>query len=226
MARRHFRGLADIGLVERGVGDFDRQPTALRHGVAGVEGQIENGALDLGGIGQGVPQAAADYGFDFDRFAEGAAQEFGHVADEAGEIDDLRVQGLTAGKGEELARQLGGAVGAVDRVSDRALSAIVARRGALQELEVAADHLQQVVEIVGDTAGQLAHRFHALRLREPLLGPHPVGDVPRGPDDAVDDAGLVAHRRQDRPPRPADLREVRRTLSRVSTGRSAAITCR
>ena len=34
----------------------------------------------------------------------------------------------------------------------------------LDQLQIAADDLQHVVEIVGDAAGQLADRFHLLRL--------------------------------------------------------------
>src|SRR5262249_44849686 len=39
-----------------------------------------------------------------------------------------------------------------------------------QQLEIATDHGQQIVEVVGDAAGQLADRLHLLRLAEMLLG--------------------------------------------------------
>ena len=41
---------------------------------------------------------------------------------------------------------------------------------ALQDLRVAGNDHQQIVEIVGDAAGELAERFHLLRLRELLAG--------------------------------------------------------
>ena len=39
----------------------------------------------------------------------------------------------------------------------------------LQQLQVAGDHEQQVVEVVGDAAGELADGLHLLRLRQPAL---------------------------------------------------------
>ena len=39
----------------------------------------------------------------------------------------------------------------------------------LEQLQVAGDDEQQIVEVVGDAAGQLANRLHLLRLRKPPL---------------------------------------------------------
>ena len=52
-----------IGVVEKGIGDFQGQLAAVRHGVARVDGEIEDGVLDLVGIGQRVPQPARDRRF-------------------------------------------------------------------------------------------------------------------------------------------------------------------
>ena len=72
---------------------------------------------------------------------------------------------------------------------------------AAQELRVAADDHQQIVEIVGDAAGQLAERLHLLRLRELLLGPlqrclrlPSLGDVARDLHETGERAHLVADR--------------------------------
>ena len=56
------------------------------------------------------------------------------------------------------------------RVADARLGALVAGGFAGEQLQVAGDHLQQVVEVVGDAAGQLAHRLHLLGLAQRLLG--------------------------------------------------------
>ena len=50
-------------------------------------------------------------------------------------------------------------------------------RPAQQQLAVAVDDGQQVVEVVGHAAGQPADRLHLLRLPELLLQPPPLGDV-------------------------------------------------
>ena len=36
----------------------------------------------------------------------------------------------------------------------------------LQQLDVPEDHGEDVIEVVRDPAGQLAHRFHLLRLKQ------------------------------------------------------------
>ena len=75
------------------------------------------------------------------------------------------------------------------RVSDEARSAALAiscagprRCGSApeafeQELRVAGDHHQQVVEVMRNAAGQAAHRFHLLRLAQLLLERAPFGNV-------------------------------------------------
>ena len=55
LARIDLAMLDGIGVVEMGVGDFQGQLAAVRHGVTGVDRQIEDGVLDLGGVYQRVP---------------------------------------------------------------------------------------------------------------------------------------------------------------------------
>ena len=55
-----------------------------------------------------------------------------------------------------------------------------------RHLAEADDGGQQVVEVVGDAAGQLPDRFHLLRLPELLLEPLQLGDVAREADQADD----------------------------------------
>src|SRR3954470_1141215 len=66
----------------------------------------------------------------------------------------------------------------------------------LQHFEIADHHGEQVVEVVGDPAGQLADRFHFLRLTQLVLDPLPVRsgglealvggrEVARAPGDAL-----------------------------------------
>ena len=69
-----------IGVVEVGVGGLDGQRAAGRHGVAGVDRQIEHGAFELRRVGLGAPQAAGKHGLDFDLFAQRPAQQLGHAA--------------------------------------------------------------------------------------------------------------------------------------------------
>ncbi len=67
------------------------------------------------------------------------------------------------------------------RPDSSAASAIRFRRGssscAGEDLEAADHRRQQIVEIVGDAAGQLADRLHLLRLAQRLLGPLALADL-------------------------------------------------
>ena len=77
---------------------------------------------------------------------------------------------LLAAEGQELAGQAGGALGRPSGSAPR-----YSRRGssgaelAEQQLAVAHDDGQQVVEVVGDAAGQPAHRLHLLGLPQLLF---------------------------------------------------------
>ena len=71
-----------------------------------------------------------------------------------------------------------------------------------QHVGVADDHGQQVVEVVGDAAGQLTKRFHLLRLHELLLE-FPLGVFG---DDAIGDVTSFRNQQDDLDPlrrRPA-----------------------
>jgi hypothetical protein len=78
-------------------------------------------------------------------------------------------QGLTAREGEQLAGELAtprrGSLCCRNQVADSA----VGRQGAGQQLEVANDNQQQVVEVMSHTAGKLTDRFHFLGLPQRIF---------------------------------------------------------
>ena len=80
------------------------------------------------------------------------------------DVDGDRLQRLAAGEGEQALDQHLGALGRLDRAVDQALLAIAADAPPLEQIETADDRSEQIVEIVRDAAGQLAHRLHLLAL--------------------------------------------------------------
>ena len=92
--------------------------------------------------------------------------------DEPVGVDRLRVERLAAREGEQPVGQRGRALGRAHRRLGVALDVLGAplRDAGLHEVEGADDAGEQVVEIVGDAAGELAHRLHLLRLAQLLLG--------------------------------------------------------
>ena len=103
--------------------------------------------------------------------AQRAAEQVVHRFDQLIEFDALEVQWLTPGEGEQAVGQCRGAVGRGHRGVDETLGFIMAAGLdiALDQVEAADDPGQHVIEVVGDAAGQLAHRFHLLRLTQRFL---------------------------------------------------------
>ena len=173
---RHDLGLCrGIGLVEIGVGGLDGELAAVRHGVARIDGEIEDADLELVGIGQHPPQPAGQHGLDGDLLAQSAAQQFGHAGDKAAGIDRLGVERLAAREGEQPLGERGRPLRAAHRVLHRAVQAVAVGRGrlqrALQGFQVADDDGQEIVEIVRHAAGELADALHLLRLGKLFLRP-------------------------------------------------------
>ena len=105
------------------------------------------------------------------------------AADALGDVEHLGLERLPARKGQELARELGGAVHRVGDRVDVAPPALLGQVGPAQEVGRRADDGEQVVEVVRDAAGELAHRLHLLRLPQGRLSLLPLGN-------GIDDAGL------------------------------------
>ena len=145
-----------------------------RHRVAGVGGEVEDHALDLRAVGLDGREVRREPDADADVVADDAVQHRLHPGDDLVEVQHLRVQHLAAAEGQQLAgeaRRL--ARGAGDLLQ---LLAAVARE---QDLGVAGDHRQQVVEVVRDAAREPPDRLHLLRVREPALEPLALADVVR-----------------------------------------------
>ena len=81
----------------------------------------------------------------------------------------LRIERLSPREGEQALGQLRGALGAGQRIVERAFGARF-DDAALGDAEIADDDGEQIVEVVRDAAGQLADGFHLLRLPQRLLG--------------------------------------------------------
>ncbi len=97
-------------------------------------------------------------------------------------VDDLRLEQLAAAEGEQLAgdrrRSL---AGELDLLCVRPPRVARGQRGE-QQLAVAVDRGEQVVEVMGDATGQATDGLHLVRLAELLLEPPPGRDV-EGHDD-------------------------------------------
>ena len=151
-----------VGVIEEGVAHFQGQLAAVRHGVAGVDGHVQHRVLDLVGVHQRVPQPARDHGLDLDGFAQGPPQHVAHAADDAAQVHRFGLQRLAAGERQQLAGEARAPRHRADGVLQQLAQARIGQDGSIAgtEVQIGADHLQQIVEVMRHAAGQVAHRLH------------------------------------------------------------------
>ena len=156
MARHNILMRASISLVEEGVAGFDRQLSAALHRVSRIDCEIDQRVLDIGRVGQRVPESATHDGFDLDLFTEAAPQDVIEVSDQTAQIDDARFEWLTTAEGKQLRSEARTAFDAAERIVDAARRLRGIGDMLCGEVKIAGNHLQQIVEIMRDAAGKTA----------------------------------------------------------------------
>ena len=161
--------VGDIGLIGGGIAGGDRDRAAERHGIARIDDEIDHRGFELGDVDRHRPEPVFEIEHEPDRAADAGLQHFADRLDPIRYADRLRIDALPPGEGQELAGQRGAALGrGLDR-GDRALHLGIAGRALFQEMQAAADHHQDVVEVMRDAAGELAERVELLRFGQMLL---------------------------------------------------------
>ena len=128
-------------------------------------------------------QPGVNGGRELDVVAQEPREQSLELLDDFAEIEDLRQEHLVAAEGEQLARERGSTIGgAHDLQRVRAARVVVVEAGH-EELAVAADRGQEVVEVVRDAAGEPSDRLELLRVQQLLLQQALIGDVPVVDDD-------------------------------------------
>ena len=122
-----------------------------------------------------------------------------HAGNDFIQIQNARLQHLHAAEGEQLAREGGGALGGLLNLFDVLQRGILAIGGATRQavekhFSVALHHHQQIIEIVGDAAGEFADGLQFLRLAQLVDELFAVGDIERDADHADDFAISGAQR--------------------------------
>ncbi len=173
----------DIVLIQPPVGRREGERAAIGHGVAGIEGQVEQGIFKLAGVDDGLGQVLSQHGVHLDGFAKGAPQQVGHPPHQLVQVDRFRLQGLAPREGQQAVDKGRPPVHRDQRPLYQGPQLRPLGESFIQQLEVAQDDRQQVVKVVGNSTRQLPYRFHLLRLPQPLLGDFALGDVARHDDN-------------------------------------------
>ena len=156
----------------------DRQAAAGRHRVARVHREVDDHLLDLAGVDAHRRRARARAGARARRARRAGGAAASRLVEHLVEVERPRLQHLPAPEREQLARELrrrarrrGGSR------RDRGASSSFAVRALEQQRRVAGDRGEEVVEVVGDPAGEPADALELLRAQELGLEPLPLGDV-------------------------------------------------
>jgi hypothetical protein len=107
---------------------------------------------------------------NLDLLAERAVEQVHRRRHALVDVDDLGVEGLAAREGQELARERGAARRRLQRAPGVIRGLGIGRDLLVQQVEIADHDGQEIVEVVRDAAGELAHRLEPLRAAQPLLG--------------------------------------------------------
>src|SRR5262249_18750892 len=100
-------------LVNGGIGGFNRESAAPRHGIASGGGPIHKYFLDLARVGFDVAEVRIIRSGKFDVFSNQAVEHFFHATNNVVELENMRVENLLPAKREELASKRGGASGSL-----------------------------------------------------------------------------------------------------------------
>lgn len=169
------------------------QGAALRHGVAGVDGEVQEDLMNLGGVRLDGPEIGRDVVVENDRFRKSFLDERGDVAQEVFDLDDAMTAIGAVSEAEDLADESGAAFGAFLESGDHAdiagVGRVVAQHGGREE-----HGREDVVEVVRDAGGEHAEAFEALGAEELFLDATLLGDI-GGDDEAALDlaAGVAKH---------------------------------
>ena len=201
-----------VGIQAHDAG-LERDSPGSDDGVARVDHQVHDHLLQAADVDLHLVRRLRQRQPDLEVLADEAADHRRHPFDDLVDADDGRVNDLLARERQQLLRQRGAAprrLGGALQELDRRRTARLRPPGEIDESQ---HGCQQVVEVVGDAAGQPADALQLLQLPELLLQARldlfgllsrgDVGGAQRGGDD------LTALDERPRPHRPPFARTVR-----------------
>jgi hypothetical protein len=133
----------------------DGQNTAFWHGIARVHGKVDQGDLELGGVELDRPERRIEVELDPNVASQRLHEHIVHADDQRIHVDHLGLERVLAPEGQQLAGQPTSLLDGSQCVLDETRSPLLGRPP--QQIEIAHDDGEQVVEVVGDAAGELAH---------------------------------------------------------------------
>ncbi|SIT41218.1 hypothetical protein BN2476_270031 [Paraburkholderia piptadeniae] len=166
LAGRHVLQTVCIVIVEHRVGRFERQLAALRHRVPCIDGQVQNDVLQLVRVQHRIPEPTRNDSLDENVLAQCPSQQIIHTSEHVANIDNIRRERLATPERQKMRGKFRSLFDRLHRLVKPFARPRIHAVSDRQQLEIAAQHLQHVVEIMGDPTRQLAEGLHLLRLKQ------------------------------------------------------------
>ena len=146
-------------------GGGNRQRPAVRHGIAGIQRQVQDGILELSVVGEYRRNVLIHMDMDGNVLAQGSAQHVAQIGNQMAQVQGFGVQILPSREGEQAFGQRGTAFDRPqNRVGHRLQAFVPIGQQVADQFGIGHDDRENVVEVVRDAAGQLADGLHLLSL--------------------------------------------------------------
>ena len=132
------------------------------HGVTGIDRQVEDGVFQLIAINEDLPGVRWRAHMDVDGFPQRPLQQFTKAVENLLRRTNGRGQRLATGKREQLRRQFCPTLDGGNRRRHPTLDIGVLRLMPGQQVQVAGDNVQQIIEVMGHAPRQAANGLEFL----------------------------------------------------------------
>ncbi len=165
------------GVVQDNASGGNGEGPSFPHGVTRVGGKVDDDLFDLAAVGIDAEHAGREVSIEGDVLPYDPLKELGEALDYLVQVAVRRVHILLSAEGEQTPGEVGGTVGGGEDLVHHLPSRIPFRHLHLQKGSVPADHGEDVVEVVRDTACQVSHRLELLGVAQLQFEVLPVRDV-------------------------------------------------
>ena len=153
---------AVLKLADLHIFSLNDQVAALRHGVPGVENQVEDNLLDLSPVGQNRLQVHVLLEGKMDGGVDKPLEHLVHFQIDLVEVNRLGLGNLLLAEDQQLLGQLSALPNRLLNIFQFLVDGIIFFHLIHNKFHVASDNAEQVVKIMGHAPGQPAHGVHFL----------------------------------------------------------------
>ena len=164
----------------------------FRQCVAGIDGEVEEDLVNLGGIAGNQPQIAGRVRVPLDVFRKGVARELLDFPDDVSQVERGMAAFFPTGEGQHLPNHRGTAFGGGFDQAEQ-FGPVFLGVHLVQHLDGHEDGREGVVEVVGDASGQRADALQALGSGHLLFAEFFLGEILLDGDEVMDSFRIVVN---------------------------------